>query len=224
MVNDSNTVIKNDFLDFIKNKSFPCIGAKTAMAKSQLSCMVAGHISCPTHDQEIVSFLYSFIDKYRLSENHFHSAAIIFTAPEEITEAYYECAMWQRLQAISNIDAKNFPFDKRVSSDVSSPLFSFSVKEEALFIVGMHAASSRDARRFKYSAIIFNPHAQFEALKQTNKYKSLQTSVRKRDLAFSGSINPMLNDHAISPEILQYSGKNYGNSFTCPLKINHANL
>ncbi len=221
MVTD-NKIIKKDFSDFINNKTFPCIGAKTAMAKNQISYMVAGNILCAQHDKEICSFLYSFVDGYRRSDNHFHSAAIIFIGPKTITEAGYENAMWQRLQSISDLDALHFAFDKRVSPDINSPLFSFSVKEEALFVVGMHPDSSRAARRFKYPAIVFNPHAQFETLKKTNKYKSLQSVVRKRDIAFSGSINPMLNDHALSPEIAQYSGKNYGNSFTCPLKIKHA--
>jgi uncharacterized protein len=221
MERDNNTKIRNDFFNFINNKIFPCVGAKTAISKNQLSCMVAGNIFCPSHDKEILSYLYSFIDNYQLSNNNFHSAAIIFTGPENITEEMYETAFWQRLQAISNIDAQLFGFDKRVSSDIDSPLFSFSIKEEAMFVVGMHAASSREARRFAYPAIIFNPHEQFDVLKRTNKYKSLQSSIRKRDIAFSGSINPMLNDHAITPEIVQYSGKNYGNQFTCPLKINH---
>jgi uncharacterized protein len=226
MMSEHEIAIEKEFVNFIENKSFPCIGAKTAIAKSQLNCLVVGHIFCPVDDEKIVTFLHTFIDKCRTSNNQFHSAAIIFSAPQDITEAVYEIALWQRLQAISNIDAQHYKYDSRVSLDIHSSLFSFSIKEEALFIVGMHGASSRDARRFKYPAIVFNPHAQFEILKQTNKYKNLQSSIRKRDMALSGTINPMLSDHAIamSLEIVQYSGKDYGNLFSCPLIINHATL
>jgi uncharacterized protein len=224
MISEAEIIIQNEFVDFIEDKSFPCVGAKTAMAKNQLSCIVVGNIFCTADDEKIINFLHTFIDKYRTSDNQFHSAAIIFKSPQNITEAAYEIAIWQRLQAISNIDALHYKFDNRVSSNTASPLFSFSIKEEALFVVGMHGANSRDSRRFKYPAIVFNPHAQFEIMKQTNKYKKIQSSIRKRDMALSGSINPMLSDHAVSPEIIQYSGKNYGNSFSCPLKINHGNL
>ncbi len=224
MISEAEILVKNEFVEFIENKFFPCIGAKTAMAKNQLSCLVAAHIFWPSDDEKIVAFLHTFIDKYRTSHHPFHSAAIIFIAPQDITETGYETAFWQRLQAISNIDAQHYKFDSRVSSDIQSPLFSFSIKVEALFAVGMHGSCSRDARRFKYPAIVFNPHAQFDMFKQTTKYKNLQSSIRKRDMVFSGLINPMLNDHAISPEIIQYTGKNYGHLFSCPLKINHGRL
>lgn len=50
----------------------------------------------------------------------------------------------------------------------------------------------------------------------------IKQSVPRRDRKFSGSVNPMLSEHGKSPEILRYSGKNYGSSFTCPLKIKRA--
>ena len=218
---EDNRSITAGFIDFISNKVFPCIGAKAALAKHQLHCLVAAHMACPASDNNILEYLYNFIDSYRSTGNHFHSAAIIFTGPKNITEAIFESLLWQRLQAISDLDAANYRYDKRVSADPASAQFSFSLKEEAFFILGMHPSASRESRRFSYPAIIFNPHAQFESMKKTNKYEMIRQAVRKRDIALSGSVNPMLNDYGISPETMQYSGKNYSLPFQCPLKINH---
>ncbi len=217
-----HTSIINEYVDFISNKNFPCIGAKASLAKNQAQCMVAGNMACPASDVAIKDFLYHFTDSYRNTGQLFYSAAVIFTGPQNISEDIFETLLWQRLQALTELDATRFGYDKRVSADPASAAFSFSLKEEAYFILGLHPASSRASRQFKYPALIFNPHDQFEQLKQTNKYDMIKQAVRKRDIQFSGSVNPMLSDHGKSPEILQYTGKNYGSKFTCPLKIKHA--
>lgn len=219
---DDNYIAANEYSGFIRNKNFPCIGAKTAWAKNQVQCFVAGNMACPLDDEKILEYLYTYIDSYRKTGGIFHSVAIIFTGPVNISEAIFEKLLWQRLQAISNLDSVNYKYDKRVSSDTVSPDFSFSLKEEAFFIIGMHPGSSRPSRRFKYPALVFNPHEQFELMKTTNKYEMMKQSVRKRDMIFSGSVNPMLNDHGKKTEVLQYSGKNYSGPMQCPLKINHA--
>ena len=130
--------------------------------------------------------------------------------------------LWQRLQALEILDAENYSYDNRVESDPSSSSFSFSIKEEAFYIIGLHPASSRQARQFKYPALVFNPHAQFEQLRSTTKYEVMKNTVRKRDIALSGSVNPMLQDFGESSEVFQYSGRKYDETWQCPLKITHA--
>lgn len=216
-------VIEKTYKDFISNKAFPCVGAKAAQAKNQAWCIVAGNMACPAHDRQILDFIYRFTDIYRNAGGNFHSAAIIFTGPCNMTEAIFETLLWQRLQSLSDLDAAQYPYDGRVSPDPASPYFSFSLKEEAFFIIGMHPASSRQSRQFQYPVLVFNPHAQFENLKDSFKYENMKQVIRKRDIAASGSVNPMLNDHGKSSEIVQYSGKNYTAPLKCPLNIKHAN-
>ena len=78
--------------------------------------------------------------------------------------------------------------------------------------------SSRLARRFRYPTLVFNPHQQFEELRATAKYDMMKNVVRKRDVAYSGSINPMLQDFGESSEVYQYSGRKYDDTWQCPLK------
>ncbi|HMG66409.1 MAG TPA: guanitoxin biosynthesis heme-dependent pre-guanitoxin N-hydroxylase GntA [Chitinophagaceae bacterium] len=220
MGNDRENIIA-EFIEFISDKTFSCIGAKAAMAKDQLKFFVSGNMACPTNDKDILDFLYDFIDSYRKKGGYFHSAAILFTGPGQITETIFENILWQRLQAISDMDAEMYNYDKRVSADPASHDFSFSLKEEAFFIIAMHPASSRASRRFAYPALVFNPHAQFEEMKEKDKYESMKETVRKRDILYSGSVNPMVDDYGRSSETTQYSGKNYNEPWECPLKIKH---
>lgn len=216
----TNDTITGTYMAFINDKAFPCVGAKAALAKQQVTCMVAEHMACPVHDRVILEFLYQYVDLYRASDPLFHSAAIIFKEPCTLTEDLFEDLLWKRLQALANLDAVNYGYDKRVNADPASPNFSFSLMEEAFFIIGLHPGSSRVSRRFQYPTLVFNPHAQFVKLRETNKYPGLKNASRKRDLLYSGSVNPMLEDFGTSSEVYQYSGRQY-DQWSCPLHINH---
>ena len=218
-ISNENEIIADDFIAFLNNEEFPCVAAKAALSKDQIKFLVADHMACPKDDQSILSFLYNFIDQYRLSETQFHSACVIFKNPFPVYEKMFDQLLWMRLQALSDLDALKYDHDKRVSSDPSSPEFSFSLKEEAFYVIGMSPASSRDARHFKYPALVFNAHAQFEQLRSLNRYEKLKNIVRKKDMELSGSINPMLEDFGKSSEVHQYSGMQHDSSWKCPLNF-----
>lgn len=208
-----------EYLNFLADPEFPCVAAKAAQAKERVHCFSAGHMECPAHDSSILQFLYEFTDVYRSSGQPFFSAAVIFSGPENCTEYEFDKLIWQRLSALSSLDRKNgYQHDPRVDSDPHSPKFGFSLKEEAFFIIGLHPGSSRKARRFKYPALIFNPHAEFEKLRALGRYDKMKKIVRQRDTHFSGSINPMLTDFGERSEVYQYTGIEYDAGWTCPFK------
>ena len=211
----------NDYLEFIGNAAFPCVAARASLAHQHVKSFVAGNMLCPADDKHILDFIYQFVDDYRNQKTLYHSATVIFSGPDIISEEYFDEVFWRKLQSLSDLDAMNYAYDKRVSADPSSPLFSFSLKEEAFFIIGLHPASSRVSRRFKYPAIVFNPHDQFQILREQHHYEHMKQTVRHRDIKLSGSVNPMLDDYGSSSETLQYSGRRYDENWKCPLQIAH---
>jgi len=217
----TNAEIINEYLKYIEQKDFPCIAAKAALNKQQLKCMVADHIGCPKDDVQILKFLSEFVDDYRVSKTFYHSAAIIFKQPENLAEQAFDDLFWKKLQSLSNLDAQCHKYDSRVDKNPASPSFSFSINEEAFYIIGLHPLNSRHSRRFKYATLVFNPHEQFENLKTTGKYDTMKKAVRKRDIALSGSVNPMLKDFGVASEVFQYSGQKYDENWKCPLIIKH---
>ncbi|UYZ62458.1 guanitoxin biosynthesis heme-dependent pre-guanitoxin N-hydroxylase GntA [Hymenobacter weizhouensis] len=222
MIDDQQNIAAQAYFDFIQNKDFPCVAAKTALTWKQLQCLVVDHLACPKDDAAILDFLYGFIDEYRQSDKLYHSAAIIFKGPENPTEAQFEEFFWQRLQSLSNLDARRYGYDPRVVADPSSPDFSFSLKEEAFFVIGLHPGSSRRARQFAYPTLVFNAHAQFEQIRNADRYDFLRDTIRKRDVVYSGSVNPMLQDFGQASEVYQYSGKAYDEAWKCPFISQHA--
>jgi FPC/CPF motif-containing protein YcgG len=211
--------IINEFKAFLGEGDFPCVAARDALHKNNIQMMSAENITCPADDRAILDFLYSFATQYRNSVPGFHSAAVIFKGPLNADEDTFEKMMWQRLSRIRKMDALKYPYDSRVNDDPDSPEFSFSIMEEAFFVLAMHPQSSRPARRFNYPVLVFNPHAQFEKMKETNSYEKMKVIVRKRDLAFAGSVNPMLTDFGEVSEAAQYSGKLHDSNWKCPLNF-----
>ncbi|HYC87403.1 MAG TPA: guanitoxin biosynthesis heme-dependent pre-guanitoxin N-hydroxylase GntA [Chryseosolibacter sp.] len=211
------------YFDFIRNRGFPCVAAKAALSENRIKALVAEHLACTNDDAVILQFLYDFVEVYRSSTELYHSAVIIFKGPGNCGEEMFESMLWQRLQAISDLDAKRHSWDRRVASAASSPDFSFSIREEAFYVIGLHLNSNRKARQFQYPALVFNPHEQFERLRASNKYIPMKQTVRKRDMEFSGSVNPMLADFGESSEVFQYSGVQHDSTWKCPFVAKHEN-
>lgn len=208
-----------EFQNFLSDEKFPCVAARAALNKEQIKYHVSGHMACPKDDRYILKFLYDFVEEYREAKTQFHSAVVIFKNPVYITEETFDKLLWMKLQMLSNIDSKIYNYDKRVSMDPASSEFSYSLKEEAFFVIGLNPSSSREARKFKYPALVFNPHAQFEELRNLKRYEKVKNIVRKRDVEYSGSVNPMLHDFGNSSEAYQYSGMKYKSDWKCPFNI-----
>ncbi|MBA4053489.1 MAG: YqcI/YcgG family protein [Marivirga sp.] len=209
------------YLEFLGDKGYPCIAAKAALSRSHIHCMVAGDMAQSTDDKKILNFLYHFVDHYRMAKRPYHSASIIFQEPQLSGEEMFDRLLWSRLNALAMLDREKFAHDPRVDSCPHSPRFSFSIKAEAFFIIGLNPLSKRKSRAFKYPSIVFNPHQEFERLRRVNKYEQMKKAVRKRDTMFSGSVNPMLTDFGEASEVFQYSGIQYKPEWVCPLKHNN---
>lgn len=222
ILEETELTLTQAFREHIQDKEFPCIAARSALNGNNIRVFEAGHMGCPKDDFAILNFLHDFVDHYRVEKTTgFHSAAVIFSSPVDLSENQFEDYLWQRLQALHYMDAKQYKYDQRVERDPSNEKFSFSLKEEAFFIIGMHPANSRQARRFVAPAIVFNPHHQFEELRAKNQYEKIKTVVRKRDEKITGSINPMLTDFGTRSEVYQYSGKPYDSDWKCPLNFDN---
>ena len=136
MIEQEKQEIIQAFVHHLQSKDYPCIAAHDVASKQALSCFVADHMACPKDDRDILNFIYSFVDKYRTSTKGYHSVAILFKEPSNLSEEEFDTLLWMRLQSLSDLDAQQYKYDARVASDVTSPHFSFSLKEEAFYIIG----------------------------------------------------------------------------------------
>ena len=137
-------------------------------------------------------------------------------------EKSFESALWNHLQLMHDHDSLRFDWDPSVASDPASSDFSFSVGGRAFFVVGLHPAASRVARRAPFPCLVFNFHNQFESLKASGKYQGMQTVIRSREVKLQGSVNPVLARFGAASEARQYSGRNVHTDWQCPFVSDEA--
>ncbi len=216
---DEDEPLAERFRAFIQNPEFSCVGAKSALSRGQLRILVARDIRSSWDDLRLYPELVDFIREYQAERTLFRSFAVVFEGPDTLGEAEFEHHLWQRVQSFSDKDAWfGERHDARVSTDPDSPHFSLSFGGEAFFVVGLHPAASRAARRFERPALVFNLHDQFERLRAEGRYDKLRSTILTRDEALNGSTNPMLARHGEISEARQYSGRQVGAEWRCPFQ------
>ncbi len=220
------------FRELVMGPDFPCLGARAAFNSESYVLAVYDELGAPPTTAALAHDLFeftrsdlrhaseyaTFVAVFRGSEGHASACPGRAEARPSDDEVQFEERLWQQLGALHATDAPHFEWDPHVRSDPTDPQFSFSFAGQALYVIGMHPGSSRIARRFRWPAMIFNPHEQFERLRADGKWKRMQQTIRERDLQLQGSINPMLSDFGQSSEARQYSGRAVENDWVAPFR------
>lgn len=216
---DTSSPLAVQFRDLISASDFPCVGAKSALAKGQLNILVARDLRSNWDDKRIYEGISEIVKRYRAEKTLFQSFAVIFEGPTNLTEGEFERYLWKRAESLTNKDVwlGRSP-DCRVSTNPDDPHFSLSFEEEAFFIVGMHPNASRPARRFVCPVLVFNIHDQFEQLRELGSYEKMREVIIQRDTAIAGAPNPMLARHGDASEARQYSGRAVSDDWKCPFR------
>jgi len=207
----------------VEDRAFPCVGAKSAIARGTLDVLACSRIDSAWDDVRIHDGLMHFAEAYRRDRTMYRSFAVVFDGPEDLSETAFEQALWKRVQSLSDKDVwRGQDYDTRVSADPDNPHFSLSFGGEAFFIVGLHPNASRPARRFDRPTLVFNLHDQFERLRAEGKYETMREKILVRDEALAGTRNPMLARHGALSEARQYSGRVVDERWACPFHYSGA--
>jgi FPC/CPF motif-containing protein YcgG len=212
---DTPVAAQAAFLRRVGQAEFPCVGAKSAAAQDAIEFFDGGDLRDPGGDEALLARLQLFAARAR-TDALFVSFVALYPATPRLGEEEFEAALWRRLQALHELDARNFCWDASVSANPESPAFSMSFGGRAYYVVGLHPGSGRRARRFETAALVFNLHSQFETLRADGRYEKMRTAITERDIAYSGSRNPMLKRHGEDSEARQYSGRVVGKDWKCP--------
>lgn len=208
--------IHDSFRAHVLSPQFSCVGAKSAVQHGSYRIGQYGHMASVEATAGLAFDLYHFLQEAPSLDGNFCTFVATFSDPIIQSEANFEHLLWTQLQMLHQQDAPLHRWDPEVSNDPDDPHFSFSFAEHGFFIVGMHPAASRFARRFAWPTLVFNLHHQFEALRQDGKFDRMQAVIRQREQVLQGSINQNLNNFGERSDARQYSGKPVADSWRCP--------
>jgi FPC/CPF motif-containing protein YcgG len=200
----------------VLSDQFVCAGGKSAFRHDSYGFGFYESLAAPASAAGLARDLCTFIDELSDAEGSFTTFIASVAGPHPPDEAAFEQDLWGTLQHLHDLDAPHHRWDPKVSDDPADPRFSFSFGGRAFFIIGMHAASSRAARRFAWPTLIFNPHQQFERLRENGDYGRFRQMIRAADVRLQGEANPMLADFGSRSEAMQYSGRSVTEAWRCP--------
>lgn len=201
------------FKDFVRAPHHPCAMAKSVVARNAVEFGQYAALGDAACARSLCQDLYRALADVPGTPWSF---VALFPDEEVADEADFENRLWRHLQLMHDFDARRHAWDRSVSRDPQDATFSFSIGGRAWYVIGMHPRASRHARRMPHVTLVFNPHAQFEMLRERGKYTMLRDQIRQRDIRLQGSINPMLADHGDKSEARQYSGRAVPADWRCP--------
>lgn len=200
----------------VMGEGFPCVGAKSAFNRRTYRFGLYPEFASPAAVSGVCYDLYEFSHEFRDIGDQFVTYIAMFRNPAVATELHFEELLWRHLQAMHEVDGIHFTWDSRVSADPAHPEFSFSIGGRGFFVVGLHPRASRMARTLGQPTLVFNLHEQFDRLRARGKFETMKRIIRARDMAYQGSINPVLKDFGESSEARQYSGRAVPDDWVCP--------
>lgn len=205
------------FRAFVADPGFPCAGAKSALNTGRYHFAAFGRLGeraeAPALHAALLRFLAAYPDP--------GARPVTFVASfasATASEGVFESLLWRQLQQLHEVDRVQHGWDAAVSDDPDDPAFSFSVGGKGFFVVGLNPLASRLSRRAPTDTLIFNLHAQFEALKASGKYAAMEHAIRQRDVALQGSLNPVLARHGEASQARQFSGRPVDAAWQCPFR------
>jgi hypothetical protein len=217
--------IHDSFRALVLNPRFSCVGAKSAFQRDNYRfAAYDAELGSDAAADALAGHLERFVREQddELRGRGLSTFVVGFTGPVLTDEKEFERLLWATLQKLHDRDALRHGWDASVSSDPDDPRFEWSFAGRAFFVVGLHPAASRWARRFAFPTLVFNAQFQFEELRATGKYGRMQEAIRGRDVALQGDLNPNLADFGAHSDARQYSGRAVEVDWRCPFHAHPA--
>lgn len=203
------------FHEFVTDPAFSCLAGKGVVRAGGHTLRVYGELGSERSSRRLAHDLAAFVAAPP-SHVALHAFVAVFPRRAPGSEDEFEQRLWAQLERLNALDDPATGWDPSVSPDPDDPQFSFSFAGRAMFVIGLHAASSRIARRFAWPALVFNPRDQFDMLRADGRFERLRAMVRDREVALQGSLNPNLADFGEQSEARQYSGRAAEPEWRCP--------
>jgi uncharacterized protein len=198
------------------SQAFACVAAAATVRADNYRFFAYDELGSPESARKLAADLRSFITDFPLSSDRFASFIASFRGPSGLSAIDFEKLLWGTLQCLHDLD--ELDWDPATSSDPEDAGFSFSFHGRSFFVIGMHADSPRWTRRLAWPTLVFNAHAQFEELRRTGRFESMQRIIRRRDARLQGASNPAAADYGTGSEARQYGGRVVEPDWKCPFE------
>jgi FPC/CPF motif-containing protein YcgG len=209
------SAITEEISRLIRQKNYPCIAALRALELGEMRGGFFSAFGSGEAGRALRAQLGLFLREQSQNGSEYLTFWAFFDPAPALSEEAFEAALWRELSALTSEEERGADWGAH-PADPAKRSFSFCLFGEPFFVVGLHPASSRPGRRFSRPALVFNVFRQFEALEKKGAYDPMVRTNRRRDVKFSGQVNPMAEKYGDEWEAIQFSGKENSAAWRCP--------
>ena len=195
------------FRGFVLNPTFVCVGAKAAVNHETYRLGVYDRLASPEATAGLSRDLYEFLHEIGSEDHEFTTFIATFREPTDLEEIEFEKQLWEHSRCCTT----------------AMPLCTTGIRPSAVTRTTRTSRSASPAtpasssactraargcaRHFPWPTLVFNPHAQFERLREAGKFEKMKEVVRQREEELEGSVSPVSADFGADTEAKQYAGR-----------------
>jgi uncharacterized protein len=194
------------------SEMYPCLGGASAIRTGDYRLGIYPRLGSVRASQECFADLTTYLQERPAQDYPISVFVAVFDGPVTGGEIGFERALWRQLQAMHRLDPGPAGLRRPGPIAVEPDDEGFVFWDRTFFVVGLHPAASRWARRFAWPTLAFNALTHDALLRSRGQYERMQTAIRRRDVRLQGTPNPALD----LPQVAQFAGRMVTNDWQCP--------
>jgi len=149
-------ILVRRFQHHMLDKLFPAPAEHGMPYRKYTRYFVADQMSSSKNDKDILLFLHSVIEELKASKQNSYNAVVLFKGPDIQTEDEFEYFLGERLCALVELDSWRFSKGAGITGEYPCSDYRLNLKEEDLYVTGLHGLSTKKTRRFPFPAVVFS--------------------------------------------------------------------
>jgi FPC/CPF motif-containing protein YcgG len=197
------------------SEHFPCLGGAAAIRTECYRFSVYPPLGSTEAVRDCAADLAAFQAEAPADTQPIAVHVATFDGPVSAGEEDFERRLWRQLQAMYRIDQQRAGTAEPAPVMLDEADDGLPLGDRTYFVVGLHPAASRWARRFAWPTLVFNALTHDALLRRRGQYERMQHVIRRRDTRLQGVLNPAVD----LPQLAQFAGRDVQGDWQCPVEV-----
>jgi FPC/CPF motif-containing protein YcgG len=212
------TLVHAQWRGLLLSDQFPCLGGTSAIRTERYRFALYPELGSAAAIRDCVADLAGFQCDAPAETEPIAVHVAVFDGPVNADEKGFERDLWRQLQGMHRADRQRSGIEEFEPVTLNETDDGIWLGDRTYFVVGLHPAASRWARRFAWPTLVFNALSHDALLRRRGQYERMQSTIRRRDTRLQGAPNPAVD----RPQLAQFAGRDVERDWQCPVEVNPA--
>lgn len=210
-----SVLVHAQFRALLLSEAYTCLGGTSAVRRGQYRFGLYPELASGGAVSACAGDLADFAREFPADEHPVAVFVAAFDGPLSMDEAEFEIKLWNQLAGLHDCDRQRADWTAEPPDDWDKDDIGFVFADRHFFVVGLHAAASRWARRFGWPTLVFNALSHEKPIRAVGQFERMQERIRDRDRDLQGSVSPTIG----LCQTAQFSGRNVTAEWRCPADL-----